>query len=372
MHYVSHKSESIWQMGSGHIFSTNIFEWLHIGNVNEAYQSTNKVNYLQKILNHNDRCSGPDYMEETLLYLTLQGWYDIVSAKVFNLLLAADKQRTMHRAHLLKFHHCQKEPFFCPVSQQVHHRSETHVCGMCRCIILTSLRDVSVDSGIPNFGQLFCTQIDDHWGHEVSALVLAYDQYVLIDGIFINLQTGLLYYRQPFYCPTSVECLGLDCKVEYTDANQGIMPESQNIWVQYTDSDLDNTFQGQVPSFPVLYISWTPQNQILQYLQCLSAGKTSSALSNRCKTTQKWILHPKPHGYAVVIRTKYEDPHGWADCVDRFIQVVKETDKIPIVHGGAMVGPVHMAQKNNAALHRIDSVWLVNNHVDLDTYWTVY
>jgi len=54
---------------------------------------------------------------------------------------------------------------------------------------------------------------------------------------------GCQYYHQPFHCPTSVECLGLDCKVEYTNANQRIMPESHNIWVQYTASDHDNTFQ---------------------------------------------------------------------------------------------------------------------------------
>jgi len=31
------------------------------------------------MLNHNDRCTGLDYMEETLSYLAIQGWYDIVT-----------------------------------------------------------------------------------------------------------------------------------------------------------------------------------------------------------------------------------------------------------------------------------------------------
>jgi len=77
--------------------------------------------------------------------------------------------------------------------------------------------------------------------------VLGYDQNVPIDTIFIQLHNGLLYYCQPFQNPTSVERLGLDCKVEYTNANQGVMPEAHNNWVQYTQSDvndLDNTFQG--------------------------------------------------------------------------------------------------------------------------------
>jgi len=223
MHFVSHISESIRRMGSSDNVTTDISERQHSGNVKEAYWSTNKVHFIQKMLKHND------YMEETLLYLALQGCYDIDSAKVFDLLSAANKWQNTRRAHILRRHQSLKEPLFCPVSQQIHHLRETHVRGMCRSIKLTSLRYAWVDFGIPNFEQLFSTQIEDDWGHEVSGLVLGYDQNVLIDSVFIKLQNGLLYYRQPFHCPTSVKHLGLDCKVEYTDANQGIMPESHNI-----------------------------------------------------------------------------------------------------------------------------------------------
>ena len=201
------------------------------------------------MLKHND------YMEETLSHLALQGWYDIDWAKVFNLLYATDKQRNTRRAHLLRDQHCQEEPFLCPVSQQVYHLREIHVRSVYRSIKLTSLSNASEDFGIPNFGQQFLAQIEENLEHKVCGLVLRYDQNVLIDSILIKFHNGLLYYRQPFHCPTSVECLGLDCKVEYTNANQGIMPESHIIWVQYTETDLNNTFQGCVPFFHVLYIS---------------------------------------------------------------------------------------------------------------------
>jgi hypothetical protein len=107
MHLVSHISEAIWRMGSSDNFTTDISERLHIGNVTEAYRSTNKVNYNRHTLMHNDRSTGRDYMEETLSYLALQGWYDIDSAKVFNLLSAADNQYNTCRAHLLRLQHCQ-------------------------------------------------------------------------------------------------------------------------------------------------------------------------------------------------------------------------------------------------------------------------
>jgi hypothetical protein len=73
MHLVSHISQSIQRMGSGGNFTTDISEWLHIGNVKEAYRSTIKVNYIPLMLKHNDWCTDFDYMEETLSYVALQG-----------------------------------------------------------------------------------------------------------------------------------------------------------------------------------------------------------------------------------------------------------------------------------------------------------
>jgi len=74
MHLVRQISESIRQMGSGDNFTTNISERLLIGNVKEAYQSTNKVNEFQQMLKHNDRCTSLDYMVKTMSYLALQHW----------------------------------------------------------------------------------------------------------------------------------------------------------------------------------------------------------------------------------------------------------------------------------------------------------
>jgi hypothetical protein len=103
MYLVSHNSESIRRMRSGDNFTTDISEWLHIANVNEAYRSSNKVNYIRQMLRHNDRCTGLEYMEETLSYLAHEGWNDVDSAKISNLLSATDKRRSTRKAHLLRF-----------------------------------------------------------------------------------------------------------------------------------------------------------------------------------------------------------------------------------------------------------------------------
>ena len=203
--------------------------------------------------------------------------------------------------------------------------------------------------------------------------MLGYNQNVLIDTIFVKLQNGLLYYHQPFHCPTSVEHLGLDCKVEYTNANQEIVPEAQNIWFQYTQSeknDLDITIQGQIQSSPVVEFRWTPPNQIVHFQKHLLASKAILTVYKRCKKTEQRVLRPQVQEYTVVIPTKYKDLHGWADCVDGFIQVVNQTNKMHIVPIWAIVGPACLVMEN-AAAGGIDSVRLVNNHVNSDTYWTV-
>jgi len=215
---------------------------------------------------------------------------------ILNSYISRTKQWSTRRAHPFGLETLQDKPYIHPVSRQVYHLRETHVHGVCRNIKSTSLRDVSEDSRIPNFGQLFRMQIEEDWGHKVSGLMLRYNQNVLIDSIFSKLQNGLLYYCQPFHNPTSVESLGLDCKVEYSNANPGTMPEAHDIWVQYMQSeqnDFDNTFQGRTPWVPSLYFSCTTPNQILQFQEYLAARNTISTFSKRCKKTQQWVLCPQ-------------------------------------------------------------------------------
>jgi len=93
-------------MGGSDNFTTDISELRHISDLKESYRSTNKVDYINQMLKYNDRCTGLDSMEETLSYLTLLGWYNTDSAKVFNLLSAGDKRQNMHIAHLLHLQLC--------------------------------------------------------------------------------------------------------------------------------------------------------------------------------------------------------------------------------------------------------------------------
>jgi len=148
------------------------------------------------------------------------------------------------------------------------------------------------------------------------------------------------------------------------------MTELNNIWVQCMENNLDNTFQDWVPSLPVSCFIWSPPHLILQLQDCLPAWKPISTFSNTCKKTQQWILCPQAQECVVLIPTKYKDPHGWTDCVNGFIQDVKQTDMMYIVPVGIIVGQVYLVQII-ASSGIIDSVWLGNNHMNYDTCWIV-
>ena len=49
--------------------------------------------------------------------------------------------------------------------------------------------------------------------------------------------------------------------------------------------------------------------------------------------------------------------------------MVKKTDMMHIVPGGGHVGLACLEQQN-AASDLIDSIWLVNNYLHVDTNWT--
>ena len=175
-----------------------------------------------------------------------------------------------------------------------------------------------------------------------------------------------MYYYQPFHCATFVKHLELDWMAEYANANQGIMPESHNIRVQYMEIAIANTFPGKDAFCPVLYIRWTPPNQICQCQECLPARNPVLTFSKSCNNTHQWILCHQAQEYVVVLATYYKYLHGWAECDDGFIPTIKQNSKIPIVPVRPVVVPAKLVWAN-AVSDWIDRVWLENGHVDLGT-----
>jgi hypothetical protein len=113
------------------------------------------------------------------------------------------------------------------------------------------------------------------------------------------------------------------------------------------------------PEFPVccILLYWTAVNQIQQIEMHYPAGNMIWSLSNRHRLTHHCILQPKFDEYGVAVRMKYKHPAGRADCIDRFIRVVKPTEMMHIVAVRANVGPEHSV-RGNATSKRINTYHL--------------
>lgn len=75
MHLPTHIADCVRYMGSPDNFSTDISELLHIENIKEAYRASNRVDYEKQMLFWNEWILNLAYMDQTLKFLALQGYY---------------------------------------------------------------------------------------------------------------------------------------------------------------------------------------------------------------------------------------------------------------------------------------------------------
>jgi len=90
-------------MGSGDSFTADISELLLVSNMQAVYRPKYTCHYIRQMPKHNDWRTGLDFIEEILSHLTIQGCYDMDSAKVFNLPSACNKWQNTWRTHLSCF-----------------------------------------------------------------------------------------------------------------------------------------------------------------------------------------------------------------------------------------------------------------------------
>jgi len=163
-------------------FTPAISSQLATCNVCDTYTFSNTVDCIQQMVNHNDQCTGLGSMEETLSYLTLQGWYGTDTQTAPNLLPAADKSQNTLWAQSLHQPHWEKQATLEPLLRQTEHMIEMHVCGLCRSIRLTSCWETLVELEIPMIEQLSHKPSGEKWSPELSGLMYSYDENELPDS----------------------------------------------------------------------------------------------------------------------------------------------------------------------------------------------
>jgi len=130
--------------------------------------------------------------------------------------------------------------------------------------------------------------------------------------------------------------------------------------------DHDNTFHGQLSSFRISYFNWPLPSLIPLSQQPLLGRNKISHSCIRCKKSIQSILYSWYQQYLVIIALQYNCSYSWTDWRDVFLWVVKWTSQMYITPIRAFVEWVHSVVEN-ATLDWIDSVQLVNKHLEFDT-----
>jgi hypothetical protein len=85
---------------------------------------------------------------------------------------------------------------------------------------------------------------------------------------------------------------------------------------------------------------------------------------------KKEFLVPEKIELAVIVGYKFTGPSGLPNKFHGFVEVELEGRDRYVVEVESIEGPVQLVEVNETRKSR--KTWIVNNHIDLETYYYVY
>jgi len=389
MHLLSHITESIRQMGSPDNFSTDVSELLHIEMVKEAYRSTNRVSFEEQMLWYNDRYTGLAYMVQTLEYLALRGSFDWETARTLKMSSRAERIRSTRYARQVQVAvgdagpHLRREmglgwpepgytstPISVPEARDKPGMSQllkrTTLAGKVSNMKPLSLGEAATRFGINDLPIIFRHRIADMWGAHLAERILGPAE-TYADNILIEVYNSVANFYQPFQRPLQVEKRLMRC-VRTGDGKR--TPVSHTIWVRVNADRTQDTFQGRQVCMPLLYFAYTPPNSAVQH-RAADGQQVAAKLQSRSVEGRKTeILVPEKIELAVIMGYKFTGPSGLPNKFHGFVEVELEGRDRYVVEVESIEGPVQLVEVNETRKSR--KTWIVNNHIDLETYYYVY
>jgi hypothetical protein len=389
MHLLSHISESIRRMGSPDNFSTDVSELLHVEMVKEAYRSTNRVNFEEQMLWYNDRYTGLAYMIQTLEYLAVRGSFDSDTARTLRMCsrderlrstrcarkrqaavgdvgshLSVDtslKPRSVPRYTLIPVPETRTRPGISELLRQ------TELAGRVRNLKPLSLNDAALAFGISDLPNIFRQQIVALWGTHLTERILGPDE-TFANKVRIEVYNSVANFYQPFQRPLEVQKRFLRC-VRSDDGKRPAV--THDVWVRVKLDRTDDSFQGRKVCRPLLYFSYTPPNFAAQL--CGPGGQRVAAKlqprSTRGHSNHK-VPVPQTLELAVLAGFKYKYPCGRPNRFHGCVEVELDGRDRSVAEVGSIEGPVQLVEVNETRKSR--KTWVVNNHIDIETYYYIY
>jgi hypothetical protein len=332
--------------------------------IKAGYRASNCQNYVEQILWHSDRHANCAYMVETLRHLALRGYYDCDSARVLQL-LAPGLGRQFTRNARLNGRVLPAE--LAPHPQHMYKLNKPTVAGPVnqKNIKCPTIQEAQHHFEIPDLPKLFHDFMCDQWAtSELVDRILPEDW---TTKLRIRVYNSVAYTYQPFQTPTELDRILL--RSQKSGQNKG---RTHTVWVDKGEEEGPaTTFGTRVPAIPLLYFTWEPPKNLWSLCDESERAKIEWEMD-----TKKRRKVPKILELMMVYETKYANPNiTKPDRWTGFTAVIanpKDKQRRYIAWIESIQGPAHLVIEDETVKDPNNQRWLVNSHIDLATYWTIY
>ena len=166
--------------------------------------------------------------------------------------------------------------------------------------------------------------------------------------MIIEIYNSVANYFQLFQRPLEIKRRLLRCSKE-AGKNQ---PVSHDIWVRESQNRDKDSFQGRKACKPLLYFSFSPSKAVIP----------ETSQRNISPVTE--TLEP-----VMLVGIKYATELSNLNRFHGFVEVVLNERDRYVAKVEPIEGPVHLLEGRKI---RGKKSWIVNSHIDLETYYYVY
>ena len=229
-----------------------------------------------------------------------------------------------------------------------------------------SLREAATRFGINDLPTIFRPQIVAIWGPQLSERILGPDE-TFADKVRIEVYNSVANFYQPFQRPLEVQKQFMRC-IRTTDGKRP--PVTHDVWVRVSLDRTQDAFQGWKVCTPLLYFGYTPPTFAAQ-LRGPEGQHVEGELQFRSAQGRRHeVLVPKTLELAVLVGYKFAGTSGLPNRFYGCVEVELDSRDRSVAEVGSIEGPVQLVKVNETRQSR--KTWIVNNHIDLETYYYVY
>lgn len=143
------------------------------------------------------------------------------------------------------------------------------------------------------------------------------------------------------------------------------------MWTKHCEDCTQDTFQGRKATLTLHYFTDTPQISTLLEPE---AGRIQSCSTKKTKQVRSvYELTTNPSELGMVLGTKHCNNRALSDQYHRLVAVVENPKVRYATPLPSIAGVVHLLLEQEDWKRTCPSkIWLVNNDINLDTYYSVY